>query len=34
MKMFDLVNIMKEILAVLKEIAESMKTNKVGGTKK
>lgn len=30
--MFDLVNIMKEILAVLKEIAEAMK--KTGGTKK
>lgn len=31
--MFDLVNIMKEILATLKEIAESLK-NKTGGTKK
>lgn len=32
--MFDLVNIMKEILATLKEIAESLKNNKSGGTKK
>ena len=31
--MFDLVNVMKEILAVLKEIAEALKT-KNGGTKK
>lgn len=31
--MFDLVNVMKEILAVLKEIAESLKTKK-GETKK
>lgn len=31
--MFDLVNIMKEILATLREIAESLKNTK-GGTKK
>ena len=33
MRMFDLVNVMKEILEVLKELLETMKTNK-GGTKK
>ena len=31
--MFDLVNVMKEILGVLKELLETVKANK-GGTKK
>ncbi len=31
--MFDLVNVMREILEVLKELLEAVKTNK-GGTKK
>ena len=31
--MFDLVNVMKEILGVLKEMLEALKTNK-GGAKK
>ena len=31
--MFDLVNVMKEILGVLKELLETLKTNK-GGAKK
>lgn len=32
--MFDLVNIMRDILAVLKEIAEALKNTKNGGSKK
>lgn len=31
--MFDLVNVMKEILEVLKDILKTMKTNKGGTTK-